>query len=105
MNGPHARAEEIPMPARSIGGWRPIGGASFNLNNWLNSQGAVTQQDLSVNDAANSAFATAQANYFQNMANLAGQAALKRVQAEAKAKQAALQKLVGSVGSNVNKVA
>jgi hypothetical protein len=39
------------------------------------------------------------------MANLAGQAALKRVQAEAKAKQATLQKLVSSTGSNVNKVA
>jgi hypothetical protein len=93
------------MSVRSIGGWHPIGGASFNLNNWLNSQGAVTQQDLSANDAANSAFATAQSNYFQSMANLAGQAALKRVQAEAKAKQATLQKLVSSTGSNVNKVA
>jgi hypothetical protein len=75
------------------------------LNNWLNSQAAATQQDLSAYDGANSAFATAQSNYFQNMANLAGQAALKRVQAEAKAKQAALQKLVSSTGSNVNKVA
>jgi len=93
------------MSMRAIAGWRPIGGASFNLNNWLNSQAVVTQQDLSANDGANSAFATAQSNYYQNLANLAGQAALKRVQAEAAAKQAALQKLIGSVGSNVNKVA
>jgi hypothetical protein len=78
------------MSIRSVGAWR----SAFNLNNWLNSQGAITQQDASVNDAANSAFATAQSNYFQNL-----------VQAELKAKQAALQKLVSSVGSNVNKVA
>lgn len=88
-----------------IAGWRPIGGASFNLDNWLNSQGAVTQQDLSANDTANSALATAQSNYIQNRANLAENAALKRVQAQIKAKQAELQKLVSSVGSNVNKTA
>jgi hypothetical protein len=93
------------MSIRAIAGWRPIGGASFNLNHWLNSQGAITQQDASVNDAANSAFATAQSNYFQNLASLTEQAALKRIQAEVKAKQAVLQKLVSSVGSNVNKVA
>jgi hypothetical protein len=89
------------MSIRSVGAWR----SAFNLNNWLNSQGAITQQDASVNDAANSAFATAQSNYFQNLATLTEQAALKRVQAEVKAKQAALQKLLSGVGSNVNKVA
>jgi hypothetical protein len=94
----------MPMSMR-IAGWRPIGGASFNLSNWLNSQGAATQQDLAANDGANSAFATAQTSYYQNLANLAGQAAVKRLQAEAKAKQAELQKLLSSVGSTVNKVA
>jgi hypothetical protein len=93
------------MSIRAIAGWRPIGGASFNLNKWLNSQGAAAQQDVSLNGAANSAFATAQSSYTQNLASLTEQAALKRVQAELKAKQAALQKLVSSVGSNVNKVA
>jgi hypothetical protein len=89
------------MSIRSVGAWR----SAFNLNNWLNTQGAITQQDASVNDAANSAFTTAQSNYFQNLASLTEQAALKRVQAEVKAKQAALQKLVSSIGGTVNKVA
>jgi hypothetical protein len=89
------------MSIRSVGAWR----SAFNLNNWLNSQAAITQQDASVNDAANSAFATAQSNYFQNLASLTEQAALKRVQAEVKAKQAALQKLVSNIGGTVNKVA
>jgi hypothetical protein len=89
------------MSIRSVGAWR----SAFNLNNWLNTQGAITQQDASVNDAANSAFTTAQSNYFQNLASLTEQAALKRVQAEVKAKQVALQKLVSSIGGTVNKVA
>lgn len=89
------------MSIRSVGAWR----SAFNLNNWLNTQGAITQQDASVNDAANSAFATAQSNYFQNLASLTERQALQRVQAEVKAKQAELQKLIGSIGSNVNKVA
>ena len=88
-----------------IAGWRPIGGASFNLNNWLNSQAAITQQDASANDTANSAFTTAQSNYFQNLASLTEQQALQRVQSQAKAKAAALQTLIKSVGGTVNKVA
>lgn len=86
------------MSIRAITGWR-------QMQNWFASQAAITQQDASVNDAANSAFTTAQSNYFQNLASLTEQAALKRVQAEVKAKQAALKKLISSVGSNVNKVA
>ena len=86
------------MSIRAVAGWR-------QLQNWFNSQAAITQQDSSLHDAANAAFATAQSNYYQNLANLAGQAALKRVQAQAKAKSAALQTLINSVGSNVNKTA
>jgi hypothetical protein len=86
------------MSIRAVAGWR-------QMQNWFNSQAAITQQDSSVHDAANAAFATAQSNYYQNLANLAGQAALKRVQAQAKAKSAALQTLINSVGSNVNKTA
>jgi len=106
-NRPHPRVARGTgaMSIRGIAGWRPIGGGSFNLNNWLNSQAAVTQQDLSANDAANSAFTTAQSNYFQNLSSLTEQAALERVQAEVKAKQAALQQLISSVGGTVNKVA
>jgi hypothetical protein len=98
-NGPDARAgEEIPMSISSIGGWR-------QMNNWFNFQGAVTQQDLSINDAANSAFANAQSSYFQNLASLTANAVLKRLQAEAQAKSAKLKQLVSSVGTRVNKVA
>jgi hypothetical protein len=75
------------------------------LNRWLGAQGAAAQSDVSLNTAANSAFATAQSNYIQNMAGLTEQQALQRVQAEVKAKQATLQKLIGSVGGSVNKVA
>jgi len=89
------------MSIRSVGAWRP----AFNLNKWLNYQGAAAQQDVSLNDTANAAFATTQSSYYQNLANLAGQAALKRVQAQAKAKGAALQTLINSLGSNVNKTA
>ena len=93
------------MSLRAVAGWRPIGAGSFNLNKWLSNQGAAAQQDVSLNNAANSAFATAQANYFQNLANLTENQVLKRVQAEVKAKQAELKKLLSGVGSNVNTVA
>jgi len=86
---------------RSVGAWRP----AFNLNKWLNYQGAAAQQDTSLNSAAMSAFAGAQSNYFQNMANLAANAALKRVQAQSKTTAAQLQSLISSIGSNVNTVA
>jgi hypothetical protein len=86
---------------RSVGAWRP----AFNLNRWLNYQGAAAQQDVSLNGAANSAFATAQSSYTQNMANLAESAALKRIQVQSKAAAAQLQALIKSVGSNVNTVA
>ncbi|MBV8825071.1 MAG: hypothetical protein JO220_08815 [Hyphomicrobiales bacterium] len=92
------------MSVRSIGAWR-VPSNAFNLNRWLNAQGAAAQQDLSANDTANSAFTTAQSNYIQNLAGLTEQQALQRVQAEVKAKQAALQKLISSVGGSVNKVA
>ena len=52
---------------RSVAAWRP----AFNLNRWLNFQGAAAQQDVSLNGAANAAFAATQSNYTQNMANLA----------------------------------
>jgi len=89
------------MSIRSVGAWRP----AFNLNKWLNYQGAAAQQDVSLNNAANNAFAATQSNYFQNMANLAANAALKRVQAQSKTSAAQLQALIKSVGSNVDTVA
>jgi hypothetical protein len=89
------------MSIRSVGAWR----SAFNLDRWLGTQGAAAQQDVSLNNAATSAFTTAQSNYFQNLASLTEQVALNRVQAEVKAKQAALQKLISSVGGTVNKVA
>ena len=84
---------------------RAVGGGWRQMQNWFASQGAITQQEGALNDAANSAFAAAQSNYFQNLANLTAQQALKRVQAEAQAKSAALQKLISSIGGTVNKVA
>lgn len=89
------------MSIRSVGAWR----SAFNLNKWLGAQGVAAQQDGSLNSAAMSAFAGAQTNYTQNMANLAANAALKRVQAQSKAAAAQLQTLIKSVGSNVNTVA
>jgi hypothetical protein len=87
-----------PMSVRPIAAWR-------QMQNWFSSQGAITQQDASTNDAANSAFTSAQSSYYQNLASLTEQAALKRVQAEAQAKAAALQTLLNGVGGSVNKVA
>lgn len=89
------------MSVRSVGAWRP----AFNLNKWLSAQGAAAQQDGSLNSAATSAFATVQSNYTQNMANLAVNAALKRVQAQSKTAATQLQALINSIGSNVNKTA
>ena len=86
------------MSIRAIAGWR-------QMQNWFNSQAAITQQDASVHDGANSAFTAAQQNYFQNLASLTEQQALKRVQAQAKAKAAALQTLLNGVGGTVNKTA
>ncbi|HML12617.1 MAG TPA: hypothetical protein VK456_04885 [Xanthobacteraceae bacterium] len=98
------------MSVRSVGAWR----SAFNLDKWLNYQGAAAQQDTSLNNAANSAFATAQTNYFQNSATLTAQAVLKREQAAAQTQTAALQTLLneansaggtgssGSSGSSVN---
>jgi hypothetical protein len=86
------------MSIRGIAGWR-------HMQNWFNSQAAITQQDSSLHDAANAAFATAQSNYFQNLANLAAQQALKRVQAQAQSKSDALKTLINSVGGTVNKTA
>ena len=89
------------MSIRSVGAWR----SAFNLNKWLGAQGAAAQQDASLNSAAMSAFATAQSNYTQNMANLAANAALTRVKAQSKTAAAQLQSLISSIGSNVNTVA
>jgi len=89
------------MSIRSVGAWR----SAFNLNKWLGAQGAAAQQDTSLNSAAMSAFATAQTNYTQNMANLAANAALTRVQAQSKTAAAQLQSLINSIGSNVNTIA
>ena len=80
------------MSIRGIAAWR-------QMQNWFNSQAAVTQQDTSLNNAANSAFTTAQSNYFQNLATLTAQAVLKREQSAAKAQTAALQALVNSANS------
>ena len=92
------------MSIRSVGAWRVPSGA-FNLNKWLGAQGAAAQSDVSLNNAANSAFATAQSNYIQNMANLAANAALTRVQSQSKAAAAQLKSLIAGIGSNVNTVA
>lgn len=89
------------MSVRSVGAWR----SAFSLNRWLSYQGAAAQQDVSLNSAATSAFATAQSNYIQNMANLSANAALTRVQAQSKTAAAQLQSLISSIGSNVNTVA
>jgi hypothetical protein len=89
------------MSVRSVGAWR----SAFNLDRWLGAQGAAAQQDTSLNNAATSAFAAAQSNYTQNMANLATNAALTRVQAQSKTAAAQLQSLISSIGSNVNTVA
>jgi ATP-dependent protease ClpP protease subunit len=86
------------MSIRPIAAWR-------QMENWFSSQGAITQQDAALNDAANSAFANAQSSYFQSLASLTEQVALKRVQAEAQAKSAALRTLINSIGGSVNKVA
>jgi hypothetical protein len=99
-----SREEDGSMSIRGLGGWRPASNA-FNLNKWLSYQGAAAQQDSSLNNAANNAFATAQSNYIQNMANLSANAALKRVEAQSKAAAAQLQGLINSIGSNVNTVA
>jgi hypothetical protein len=88
----------MPMSIRPVAGWR-------QMQNWFNSQAALTQQDSSVHDAANAAFATAQSNYFQNLASLTEKAALTRIQNQAKAKSAALKTLINSIGGTVNKVA
>jgi hypothetical protein len=86
------------MPIRAVAGWR-------QMQNWFNSQAAMTQQDASVHDAVNAAFTAAQQNYFQNLASLTEQQALKRIQAQAQAKSAALKTLINSVGGTVNKTA
>ena len=86
------------MSIRGIAGWR-------QMQNWFNSQAAITQQDASVHDAANSAFTATQQNYYQNLANLTAQQVLKRVQAQAQAKGAALKTLINSVGGTVDKTA
>jgi hypothetical protein len=86
------------MSIRAVAGWR-------QMQNWFNSQAALTQQDAAVHDGANSAFTAAQQSYFQNLATLTEQQALKRVQAQAQAKSAALKTLINSVGGSVNKTA
>jgi hypothetical protein len=80
------------MSIRGIAAWR-------QMQNWFNSQAAVTQQDTSLNNAANSSFTTAQSSYFQNLATLTAQAVLKREQSEAQTQTAALQTLINSANS------
>jgi hypothetical protein len=81
-----------------VSGWQ-------QANNWRNAVGAANQQFMAVHDAANAAFAGANTNYWQGMASLAATAALKRVQAQAAAKTAALHNLTAAVGATVNKTA
>jgi hypothetical protein len=92
------------MSIRQIAAWR-------QMQNWFNSQAAITQQDTSLNNAANSSFTTAQSNYYQNSASLTAQAVLNREQNEAQTQSTALQTLVNeadnadstsSTGSSVN---
>jgi hypothetical protein len=86
------------MSVQPVAAWR-------QMQRWFDSQAAMTQQLSSAHDAANAAFAAAQSNYYQSLANLAAQAALTRIQNDAKAKSAGLQTLIDSLGSSVNKVA
>lgn len=81
-----------------VWGWRSV-------NDWFNAQAALNQQLSAANDAANSAFAAAQTNFYQGMASFAATAAVNRLNAEASAKSAALQALTKSVGNSVNVVA
>jgi hypothetical protein len=80
------------MSIREIAAWR-------QMQNWFNSQAAITQQDTSANDGANSALTTAQSNYYQNSATLTAQAVLKREQTEAHSQTAALHTLVNEANS------
>jgi hypothetical protein len=80
------------MSIREIAAWR-------QMQNWFNSQAAITQQDTSANDSANSSFTTAQSNYYQNSATLTAQAVLKREQSDAQTQTAALQTLVNEANS------
>jgi len=86
------------MSVQPVGAWR-------QMQRWFNSQAAITQQFASAHDAVNAAFAAAQSNYYQNLANLAANAALTRIQNDAKAKSAGLEALINSVGGSVNKTA
>jgi hypothetical protein len=86
------------MSIRSIGAYR-VPSNTFNLNKWLADQGAAAQQDLSLNNAANSSFTTAQSNYYQNSATQTAQAVLDREQSQAQTQTAALQTLVNNAES------
>jgi len=86
------------MSVQRIAAWR-------QMQNWFNSQAAMTQQFASAHDTVNAAFAAAQSNYYQNLANLAANAALTRIQNDAKAKAAGIETLINSLGGSVNKTA
>jgi hypothetical protein len=87
-----------PMSVQPVAAWR-------QMQKWFNSQAAITQQFASTHDAVNAAFAAAQSNYYQNLANLAANAALTRIQNDAKAKSAGLETLINGLGGSVNKTA
>jgi hypothetical protein len=77
----------------------------MQANSWANTQGSPIQQVMTVQDVADAAFASAQTDYFQGTAGLAGMAALKRLQAAGKPEPAPLQTLIGAVGAILNTIA
>jgi hypothetical protein len=80
------------MSIREIAAWR-------QMQNWFNSQAAITQQDTSANDSANSSFTTAQSSYYQNLAGLTAQSALKQEQSGGQTQSTALETLVNNAES------
>ncbi|HXW26902.1 MAG TPA: hypothetical protein VEK73_19325 [Xanthobacteraceae bacterium] len=81
------------MSVRMIAAWR-------QMDNWFNSQAAITQQDMSANNSANSSFATAQADYYQNLASLSATAATKQLAAQGQSAGTALQTLANNSTSS-----
>ena len=76
-----------------------------SMQTWKTRRAAMVQDAQAANDAVNSAFSNAQANFWTGRAKLAAQAALKRVQAQIKAKLGQTASAATTVGKSVNKLA
>jgi hypothetical protein len=74
-------------------------------NDWANGQASPTQQVVTEQAVANVAFASAQSNYYQGVADLAATAALRRLLAEGQPEPAALRTLIGAAGLILDKIA